>query len=218
MTTTRAAILAAIALATIASQASATMIYTSASAFDAAASGLTDVTFSAPYTLNEGTSYSQSGLTFDFVGGCGSTCAGSGYVGLYPDNTGLGLNATGGYSETALFDYSYSAARLNITIAAGTTEIGVFFGDAQGYNGAGASLVLSDGTVYNFTAGQNMFLGAISDTPITSFDLIAPSDFGLATPEVDFQSTPEPSTLALFVSGFLGIFAKAIYRDRSRTS
>ena len=195
----------------MAAASASTIIYTSASDFEAAFTTEHTVTFSAPFSEALGTSYSQDGLTFYIEGGCVTACLPSGSLSFF--TAASGPEDTGGYSETSIFDSTYAPAELNISFAP-TNAIGVFFGDAAGYNGTGASVVLSDGTVYNFTAGQSMFIGAVSDTPLTSFDIIAPHDFGLATPEIMY-GTPEPGTVWLLS---LGLLACAIYSDRCRIS
>jgi hypothetical protein len=201
----------AIAVSVTAASAS-TIIYTSASDFEAAITTEHDITFSAPFSESLGTVYSQDGLTFDVAGSCVTACLPSGSLSFF--TAASGPEDTGGYSETSLFSGTYGPSELNISFAP-TLAIGVFFGDAAGYNGTGASVVLSDGTVYTFTAGQRMFIGAVSDsTYLTSFDIIAPHDFGLATPEI-LYGTPEPGTALLLA---LGLLAGAIYSGRCRTS
>ena len=195
----------------VASASASTMVYTDPSAFAAAAGALTPITFSTVYNQNVGTSYLVGNATFDVNGGCANVVGGC----LPPATLDLisgssGPTDTGGYSETALFSNTYSPAELNMTFAVPAYTIGIYFGDAPGYNGTGASITLSDSTVYNFTAGQHMFFGAVSDTGLTSLDIAAPHDFGLAVVEVDW-GTPEPDTTGLALGGLL-IMAGVLHR------
>lgn len=193
-----------VAAATCAGTASAnTVTYTNASAFAAAAGALNTVTFSTPYGQNVGSSYVNGNVTFDVNGGCTNVvggCLPAATLELFPGSSGP--TDTGGYSETALFSNTYGPAELNMSFAEPVYSIGVFFGDAPGYNGSGASITLSNAVVYNFTAGQNQFFGAISDGPITSLDIVAPHDYGLATVGVEW-ATPEPGSIGLVLGGML---------------
>jgi hypothetical protein len=58
-----------------------------------------------------------------------------------------------------------------------------------------------------------MFIGAISSGYLTSFDIIAPHDFGLATPEI-LTGTPEPGTGSMLMLTGLLVAAAGLRRPR----
>lgn len=189
-----------------------TIIYTDAASFEAAAGTLNPITFSTVSQQFEGLTYAWDGITFDATGGCADDYGGC-TPGLYLESATSG--ATGGYAQGALFSYSYQPAILNLTLDAPVYEIGIYFGEDAGYNGAGSTITLSDGTVYNLTVAPDLFFGAISDTLLTSLDIYSPHGFGLAVAEVTL-GTPEPTPAEMMPAGMLMMTLLVYGRSRKR--
>jgi hypothetical protein len=202
-------IVAALVLAPL--QSRADTVYSSASAFTAATSGTTTITFNgiaAPGTyVNETSPVTFSGATF--------TSSSDLFV---IDPAYYGFPYTGGGFLSA--DY-LNPDVLTVALPAGTTAVGFDYGGLFGPTGS-FLVALSDGfsttlSSTGSTASGNLdFAGFTSSTDLTSITLTLPDSpgynaldnfvYGSASP------VPEPATLGLMLTGLVG--AAGVIRRR----
>jgi hypothetical protein len=170
--------------------------YTSAAAFDAAASNLTDYNF-------EGIAPAYSALVGDVtVGGVTFTAGGgSDYV----------IDANGGHYGASFFSGQRWLDPLSQVVCtlAGTNELGFTYGDSLD-SSTPFTVTLDSGASFTLTTpfdsgSDTGFVGFISSTPITSVTF---SNQGDAFDIIGFQagpSVPEPGPLVLMATGLLGM-------------
>jgi hypothetical protein len=210
----RAHLLSAAALTILAASALAAhadTIFTSVSAFDAASSGLTTVTFDgiapAGGFANEGTSFNIGGASFS-----SSTYFNVNDAAYYPDTypgSGIPTYNSGGYLLSA-------AGVLTISFAPSTAvsiDAGGLFGPVS------IPITLSDGLTTTLVAPDSItgtgaldFIGFTSSTPITSITLdfpAGPNDDAVDNVSYGTAVTPEPSTFVFLGTGLLGLAGAA---------
>lgn len=190
--------------------AQADTFYTSASAWNAAVTGITDVTFEGiadpnsfvPYagtTTVNGVTFSTDGALFvigdNFYGFGVATMSGQGPGTTNTDN-------------------------LTVALPSGTTAVGLDFFVDPGT----ITLTLGDGSTDSITAADTpseLFIGATTSSPITSLEISEPFSLAAASLSVDKFSyatalptaAPEPRTTIL-LGGMLAVIGFAFRRRR----
>ncbi|HEV2416574.1 MAG TPA: hypothetical protein VGX94_02110 [Terriglobia bacterium] len=190
------------------------MLYTSASAFDAATHGDQLVTFAAPSSTTF-TSYSPTYT--DPVTGTGFTIA-AGAINV----TGKDYYGTGTYPEDFLIEASNAIAVTNLlTVTPPAGDSAIAF-DIGSFFSPGSFLVtLSDGTAYTISAPgfSNLgFFGFTSTSGISSISFATAINQSFVMGDATIGqagATPEPASVVLFVSGAMLLLLMGFFHKRS---
>jgi hypothetical protein len=189
-------LLLALLLTISAVEASASMVYANRDAWTAAVSTPTTLTFEgiAPtnYYVYEGTSFTNSGVTFSGPG-------------LFVIDSGFSTDYTTGTGD-ALFINNYPATT-KIVLPGSYSAFAI---DLRGYSGITTSYTLkfSDNEIFNVSSGNaTSFFGVALNGPVTGLSIT--SNYYASYDNVAFANTkvPEPTTVALLGLGLLGVAA-----------
>ena len=191
--------------------------YSDRTAFNAAATGLTNIDFEGlgvpnGYYIRYASGLSLSGATFSDADTHLYAISPAYYSHIYNYGTGVVLSAQGraGYSEISTLD---------VILPANTTAVGTDIGSSIDPNWMTPSpsftITLSTGDVFHLDGGSPItgfnFIGFASDTAISSISfsnmripIYDNFTFGQAN---DISGVPEPSTFLLVVAGLAGAAA-----------
>lgn len=201
-----------IALAIACGSIEADTIYTSASAFAAATSGVTTIGFGG--ILPAGTSFED----FNPLTVAGNTFS-TPIAGVFVNVTTADFYSPSDYPADFIVNSAHSGSNeLDITFASAVHAVALDYG---GFSGGGdGKITLSDGTVFDQASLPGLahtdFVGFVSSTALTGLKFTTTSDAWVVE-DLKF-ATPTPEPIGVSAIGFAGVVAIAAWRRRKKSA